>query len=243
VVAALRNALDEGTRERLTAPLRVHVDPRLPARQAPLNGIEVHVSSRELLVASAALAELPAQAWRHELLHALAPAPPPLSRVGRQLWSTLEEGLVTFLTDVDGGQRAAASPMAAQDALEHRDGSGPQLLPLIDWLESPAYDPHPLAAGLAHELARTPAEASPFLDCLTSEPARPSPEPGLPELGLAPAGLPTELTGVFVAFVGRCPVGAQAHWATALQHWWGAPPAPGTGSARGKAAARGLESR
>jgi len=262
VLSALEKATGAGIGERLAAPLRVHLDPDLPARQAPLRGIEVHVSSREILVERAALAELPERAWRHEVLHALAATPPPLlSRAGRQLWLTLEEGVVAFSTDVGAGRAAEAS---AADA----DG-GPRLLPLIEWLESSAYDPHALAAGLARELEGTGADASAFLDCLARAPAwvqhrASSPSrsgareataesaptglalPGAEQAALAlpQLALPVELADVFAAFGARCAAGAQAHWAAALERWWGPPPAPPGGErVFGKAAARALESR
>lgn len=279
VLAALEAALGNGTggaiRQTLDerrAILRIHVDPRLPARQAPLGGIEVHVSSRELLVERAALAALPDRAWRHELLHALAPSPPPLSRAGRQLWLTLEEGLVAFLTDVGDGPAADTLPSAplpaGADAADGRAADRrPQLLPLLEWLESPAYDPHPLAAGLARALENTGAEASSLLDCLTADPARvqhgasnvsssvgreaaaeaaSTPRPlahaALPVAAVS--ALPAELADVFAMFGARCSAGAQAPWGAALARWWGTPPArPSSEEPPGKAAARALESR
>jgi hypothetical protein len=263
IEAALGSGVGRAIRERLAAPLHVHIDPRLPARQAALGGVEVHVSSREILVAGAALQELPERAWRHELLHALAPPPPPLSRAGRQLWSTLEEGLVAFLTD--GGAGAAEMWRARPEATQARAADRrPALLPLIEWLESPAYDPHPLAAGLARELAEAGAPASSFLDCLTLEPpavqhavssaaaasgrqttaSRRSARPQVTAAARAAPSLPDELLEVFGAFAARCPAGAQVRWATAVERWWGAPPAtPASRGPVGKAAARVLESR
>lgn len=256
VLGAIEVALGEGiggaVRERLAAPLQVHLDPRLPARHAALHGIEVHVSSRDILVERAALTALPERAWRHELLHALAPAPPPASRAGQKLWLTLEEGLVAFLTDVEAG-RAMEAPFVGTDAASgHAAGAEPQLLPLLEWLESPAYDPHPLAGGLARELGNLGAEAASFLDCLTLDPARVQHgasaqtvrAPLDASLPAALSELPAELVDVFVAFGARCSAEAQGHWAAALGRWWGAPPAlHGSAGPPGKAAARAFESR
>jgi hypothetical protein len=139
-------------------------------------------------------------------------------------------------------------------------------LPLLEWLESPAYDPHPLAAGLARELAGTGADAASLLDCLTLEPARmqhsspralrsvereasvestrSAPQPPEGRLQAALSELPTELADVFLAFGGRCSAGAQVDWTAAIERWWGMPWASrGAPRALGKAAAPALESR
>jgi hypothetical protein len=176
--------------ERLPIPLRVHVDPRLPAGQAPLGGIEVHVSSRELLVARTALPQLPPEAWRHELLHSLSAPPPASSEVARRLWLTLEEGLVQYLT---------ATPAQVD---------GPSVL-APDWeqLALPGYDPHELAHGWAVELAQAASarlELQAALDCLGAAP---------------PAGTLRTLQQAARAFVERCPASVTPVLQQALRRW------------------------
>jgi hypothetical protein len=183
--------------ELLPRPLRVHVDPRLPAREAPLAGIEVHVSSRELLVARSALPELPEQAWRHELLHVLAAAPPEASEVARRLWLTLEEGLVQYATERSFGS-AAAAPAALQ---------APMAPPAPPWeqLALPAYDPHELAHGWASEL-RHSAPPLELVDAVACASARPS----APVHTLQQAAL---------SFARRCPANVAPVLQEALQRW------------------------
>jgi hypothetical protein len=202
VLEPLSRALRGFPLERLHAPLAVHVDPRLPSREAPLAGIEVHVSSRELLVRSAALDELPAEAWRHELLHALAPQPGVSTPEAKRLWLTLEEALVTRLVEIapgPGEPRREPTPPRLD---------GPR--PVDALLASPAYDPHPLAAGLVRELRRETSggDAAPWLDCL-----------GAPPSGRSPA----TPAAVFRRFAERCPAPVREALGHALARWWPAP--------------------
>ena len=201
VLAPLSRALRGFPLERLQAPLAVHVDPRLPSREAPLAAIEVHVSSRELLVRAAALEALAPEAWRHEVLHALAPPPTSSTPEAKRLWLTLEEALVTRLSEIAPGAEPHPEPAPLQLA-------GPR--PVDALLASPAYDPHPLAAGLARELRRELAErdAAPGLDCLGAPPAGPSPA--------TPAA-------VFRRFMERCPAPVREGLERALGRWWPAP--------------------
>jgi hypothetical protein len=201
VLAPLSRALRGFPLERLHAPLAVHVDPRLPSREAPLAGIEVHVSSRELLVRASALSALPPDAWRHEVLHALAPAPASSTPEARRLWLTLEEALVTRLSEIAPGAEPHGEPTPT-----HLPGPRP-----VDaLLASPAYDPHALAAGLARELRRelTERDAAPGLDCLGAPPA---------------GGSPATPAAVFRRFAERCPAPVREALQRALARWWPAP--------------------
>ncbi len=208
-----------GFRRRLPVPMRVHVNPRLPARQAPLAGIEVHVTTREVLVSSSALDALDAEVWRHELLHVLAARPPEASPIGRRLWLTLEEGVVEYLMGETRGRRPAATHVA------------PPVLPALEWLASPAYDPHPLAEALAGELGRV--EPHPVLDRWLSCLAAVSSMPGngldadwLNEDGDARGRAPRPpgaFASIFGAFTSRCSPDAASHLSAAIGRWWGMP--------------------
>jgi hypothetical protein len=201
VLAPLSRGLQGFPLERLRGPLAVHVDPRLPSREAPLAGIEVHVSTRELLVRSSALEALPPEAWRHEVLHTLAPPPASDTPQVKRLWLTLEEALVTRLSEIAPGAEPHREP-----ALPHLDGPRP-----VDaLLASPAYDPHPLAASLVRELRREIAPETPalWLDCLAAPPAE------------QPAATPA---AVFRRFVERCPAPARQALGRALARWWPEP--------------------
>ncbi|HTV20775.1 MAG TPA: hypothetical protein VMG12_18955 [Polyangiaceae bacterium] len=346
VLAAIAQALEGLPPEPFRRPLRVHLSPRLPPRQAPIAGVEVHVTRRELLVAPAALEELQGrqglgelaqEMWRHELLHALAPAPPELPLEARRLWLTLEEGLVTFVarasltggrtlgvaasdfrgapgasqaespaTEVtatrddagtrarravrDGGsarddapnrgdapahdlatdrdervalderdveldgsahlERAARDDGSARDELASGQLGARLAVPLEALLASPAYDPHPLAAGLALELARDAARVplGDWLDCIS---ARPSEVAGSTLASKAPAGasaLPARraASDVFRAFVGRCTADRGRALDAAIARWWVDEPAPSprrSASSALKATARAEDSR
>lgn len=224
VVTALEAALQQFPRERLEEPVRVHLDPRLPRRQAPLRGIEVHVTSREILIDEAALAGLEPAAWRHELFHTLAAAPPSSSPVARRLWLTLEESLVAHLTLAWEPRRhaAPAPPRPWPPASEQ------------DWaeLEMGSYDPHPLAELLTHELAlaEPSLEASAALRCLTAPP-------------LAASGAPETLRDSARAFVVRCPEEATGPLRSAIARWLPEPPSPLPSGALDNAAALAEESR
>src|SRR5688572_13448680 len=89
VLEPLGDALLDFPGQRLREPLQVHLDPRLPARHAPLTGIEVHVTSREVLLASAIAGTIGPEEWRHELMHTLAATPPETGAEARRLWLTL----------------------------------------------------------------------------------------------------------------------------------------------------------
>lgn len=190
--------------DRVPRLLRIHLDPRLPSGEAPLGAAEVHVSSRELLITDAALAQLPARAWRHELLHVLAAAPPPASEVARRLWLTLEEGLVQYaaqrserLAALPGGREAPAFPALPA--------------PVWEQLALPVYDPHELAAGWASQLERAqpPLELPAAVACLAA-PA---------------AAAVTTLHEAASGFVQRCPADVAPVLHLALQRWlpgeWG----------------------
>lgn len=224
---------------RIAAPLRVHLDPRLPSRQAPLAGIEVHVSRRELLVARAVLDELGPGVWRHELLHTLAAPPPASSSQARHLWLTLEEALVSHVERASQGGREAAPGSAGRSAPGARPRSSAparRALPAGTVLASAAYDPHPLAAGLARELERSEAAVpvGAWLSCLAAQPAA------------LPAGAAT--TDVFQAFSARCSPATAAELSRSIGGWWVEPETlaglvfPRGARAR-KAAARAGESR
>jgi hypothetical protein len=202
-------------RGRLRNPLRVHLDPALPRRQAPLAGIEVHVGRRELLVARSVLDELGPEVWRHELLHTVAAPPPEGPSPARRLWLTLEEGLVAHVerASTHAGRTALPSDAAGIEP------SGPRLLsasalharralPAAALLADPAYDPHPLAAGLARELERgepdVPIEA--WMGCLVARPRE------LPPRAAA--------SDVFQAFVERCSLDAASELSRAIGRWW-----------------------
>jgi hypothetical protein len=239
VLAGIGRALADFPRERLHEPLRIHLEPRLPARQAPLSGIEVHVTSREVLLASAALGGLGPEAWRHELFHTLAAAPPPMSSAARRLWLTLEEGVVGYLTLAT----ASAPERDAREAIvESRITPTTKplahLLPLLEWLSSPAYDPHPLAAGLTRELARVGPRASleAWLDCLSATPntERDRADSGTTAAEAPGTRLPAPLRATFRLFIGRCSPPARAAFSTALAGWWGEPlmAEPGNATAR-----------
>jgi hypothetical protein len=210
VHAALSDPLARFPRERLLGPLRVHLDPRLPSAQAPLAGIEVHVTSRELLVTGAALGALGADAWRHELFHGLAAAPPAGSSSARRLWLTLEEGLVSHLAP------NAADPAPAPPGVDAHREPGEAAFEL---LAVPAYDPHQLAEGFTQELER----ASPQLaveDAVACLAAVPQPAPHAVET----------LRSVVRRFAERCPANAARVLSRALAHWlpaalspWAAP--------------------
>jgi hypothetical protein len=256
VLDALGAALLEFPRQRLHEPLKVHLDPRLPARHAPLAAIEVHVTSREVLVTSAALATLAPEVWRHEVLHTLAAPPPQTSAEARRLWLTLEEGVVGYLT---GATEDRQAPGATDRRRSAANESMTRVLPLLEWLGSPAYDPHPLAAGLTRQLTRvTPrAPLEPWLDCLAAEPAeRTADSSPAGTSGTFTAPLPDALAAVFRAFIGRCSADVQATLSTAVAGWWGEPPTgrplaprpltarrPIDGRQPGKAAASSPESR
>lgn len=197
--AALRDARSGLPPEHLPRPLRVHVDPRLPAGEAPLSGAEVHVSSRELLVTRAALGSLPTEVWRHELLHALAAPPPPASDVARRLWLTLEEGLVQYaaqhteqLAPALGGTAAPGLPLPPP--------------PVWEQLALPAYDPHELAQGWASELERTRPllELTAAVSCLSTPPA---------------ATAMATLQQAAQRFAERCPPAVAPVLQRALQRW------------------------
>jgi hypothetical protein len=247
VLAELEGAFFSGLERRLPEPLGVHLDPLLPARHAPLAGIEVHVTSRELLVATSALDALGRESWRHELLHAMASAPPPLGAAARRLWLTLEEAIVGYLARTTITDRPDADARAAPHAAQLEWGlSGPNhVVPLLEWLASPAYDPHPLAAGLGRELERSAPRPAlePWLDCLSAAPEGGPPRP-LQPTAFATA-LPAPLAGVFEPFVTRCPAEVGAALSAALDRAWGAPPErrPTETALPGKAAALGGESR
>lgn len=234
VLDTLRAALSRFPRERLRSPLRVHLDPRLPARHAPLGGVEVHVTSREILVASARLDAFGPEVWRHELLHTLAAPPPPGPADARRLWLTLEEALVGLL--------AASLPLAPNGALAPLESSSPPNapgggspipaaprpgmaplppapLPASAWLASPGYDPHPLASGLTRTLQK--AAPRPDLDawlrCLETPALPPAPAPAPPS---ARSG---QLARVLRRFAERCPPGVAPELRQALERWWGEP--------------------
>jgi hypothetical protein len=239
VLAAVERALADIPRGRLHEPLRIHLEPRLPARQAPLSSIEVHVTSREILLASAALGRLGPEAWRHELFHTLAATPPPMSSAARRLWLTLEEGVVGYLTLATGGGPERDGRDAVVDSgFTSQTRPGARLLPLLEWLSSPAYDPHPLAAGLTRELARVGPRArlEAWLDCLSAVPnaERDPAGSGTTAAETSERRLPAPLTATFRLFIGRCSAPAQATFSTALAGWWGEPliPEPGNATAR-----------
>jgi hypothetical protein len=223
-------------RGRFGAPLRVHLDPALPSRQAPLAGIEVHVSHRELLVARSVLGDLGPEVWRHELLHTIAAPPPEVASPARRLWLTLEEGLVEHVERVSTGAGATALPGDAV-AIEPGERAASVLLarralPAAALLADPAYDPHPLAAGLARELGRggRAVPVGTWVDCLAARPSA------------LPAG--AAAADVFRAFAGRCSLAAANELSRAIGRWWveaEPPPAP-LASVR-KAAARAGDSR
>jgi hypothetical protein len=226
VLAEVDRALADFPPERLREPLRIHLEPRLPARQAPLAGIEVHVTSREVLLARAALGGLGPEAWRHELFHTLAAAPPPMSSAARRLWLTLEEGVVGYLTLATGGTPERDARDAIVDSTSTPQPSA-RLLPLLEWLSSPAYDPHPLATGLTRELARVGPRArlEAWLDCLSAVPDAERDPAGSSTTAAETPGirLPTPLRATFRLFISRCSPPAQATFSTALAGWWGEP--------------------
>jgi hypothetical protein len=245
--ANLEPTLDTGSsaaaggleRGRFRKPLRVHLDPTLPRRQAPLAGVEVHVGRRELLVARSVLDELGPEVWRHELLHMVAAPPPEGPSPARRLWLTLEEGLVAH---VERASTRAGRTALSSDAVGIEPGEPGELaasslqarraLPAAALLADPAYDPHPLAAGLALELERggpvVPIEA--WVDCLAAGPRE------LPARAAA--------SDVFRAFVERCSLDAASELSRAIGRWWveAEPPPVAPASAR-KAAAPAADSR
>jgi hypothetical protein len=247
VLMQLERALSDLPSEAYRRPLRVHIDPRLPPRQAPLAGIEVHVSSRELLVTSTALPQLPVAVWRHELLHVLAAAPPELGAGARKLWLSLEEGVVMYLDQTEGAMFRAE--LSGAEAMARAPAAPAGITPAPPYwamaLASPGYDPHPLAAELARTLrALEPQPDLPaWLSCLAS-PA---------ELG-APADAPEARLGAL--FGERCSSKVAAQLSAALglerrgppREWQpaGGVPAVSTtesvGFGAGKAAARAAES-
>jgi hypothetical protein len=218
----------------LPETLGVHLDPQLPGHHAPLAGIEVHVSSREVLVAVSALDELGGEAWRHELLHAMAPPPPPLQPDARRLWLTLEEAVVGHLARapnaLERGRVDSGLDEGGESGNDARlDGRSPppsQVVPLLEWLASPAYDPHPLAARLARELERlapSPAIES-WLACLAADPesGRAPSRPGSEAFtGTFASALPVALAGVFAPFIARCPADVAASLSAAIDAGWG----------------------
>ncbi len=207
VLAALGAAVESFPSDRLHGPLRVHIDPRVPHAEAPVTSIEVHATSRELLVSSGAALQLPPAAWTHELLHALAPPPPVLALAGRRLWLTLEEGLVSHLTAaLDPGHADAAA------SADHH-----QLTADWEQLALPEFDPHALAAGFTHELQRgnqnlqAPKMFEGLLDCLAAQ-TKPAPA--------------EKLRDVARAFVARCAPGPQELLESAAQSWLPQPLSP-----------------
>jgi hypothetical protein len=231
------SAAAEGVgRGRFGAPLRVHLDPALPSRQAPLAGIEVHVSRRELLVARSRLDQLGPEVWRHELLHTIAAPPPESAGPARRLWLTLEEGLVEHVERASTRAERTAPPSDAV-AFEPSELAVSVLLarralPAAALLADAAYDPHPLAAGLARELERggraVPVGA--WMDCLAAPP------PALPARAAA--------SDVFRAFAGRCSLAAANELSGAIGRWWvEAEPPPAPRASVRNAAARAGDSR
>jgi hypothetical protein len=205
----------------LSEPLRVHVDPRLPARQAPVNGIEVHASSREILLDAGALFELPLAAWRHELFHAVSAPPPVTALAPRQLWLTLEEGLVgylTFLTEPGAGARG-------------RFGVEPGFVPAWEELGGDAFDPHPLARQLTRELIETAPRlsAAAWLDCARAQPL--------------PAGGSEALHDVALGFVSRCALPARQALAAAASRWLPGPLSPWPSPRAGEVTAPSAKTR
>ena len=216
VALQLRRALDSLPPLPFERPLQVHLDPRLPPGQAALGGLEVHVSSRALLITRSALAAAATSAWRHELLHALAAAPPEHGPSGaRHLWLALEEGLVQYLAGAPEAERAPPElPPHAEHAVPY----------WAEALASPGYDPHPLAAQLAGALR----DIDPRPDLLAWLPCLVAP-PGHAAMSLAE--LPRR-------FAERCPAGAASRLRQAL----GARVPLAGHAAAGKAAARAAES-
>lgn len=226
--AARGAAFDGVERTRFVAPLRVHLDPRLPSRQAPLAGIEVHVGRRELLVARSVLDDLGPEVWRHELLHTLAAPPPEGPSPTRRLWLTLEEALVAHIEQASAPARESPPPNAAAGSKLDGLRAAPLALPAAALLADPAYDPHPLAAGLARELARAEIAVPPaaWMDCLAALPLE------------QPAG--AAAADVFRAFFARCSAAPANELSSAIARWWvEAEPAAALASARNAAAQRG----
>lgn len=222
-------------RSRLGRPLRVHLDPALPRRQAPLAGVEVHVGLRELLVARSALGALAPEGWRHELLHTIAAPPPDVPSPARRLWLTLEEGLVEHVGRAQTHAARTAPPGDAVDidtrALPASALLARRALPAAALLADPAYDPHPLAAGLARELERAEpvVPLGAWMDCLAARP------PELPARATAP--------DVFQAFVERCSPAAARELSRAIGRWWVEAEPPAVLARARKAAARAGDSR
>jgi len=176
--------------------------------------------------------------WRHELLHTIAAPPPEGPSPARRLWLTLEEGLVVHVERASTRAGRTALP-SDEVAIEPSDEVAiePSLLarralPAAALLADPAYDPHPLAAGLARELERggRVVPVREWVDCLAARP------PALPARAAA--------SDVFRAFAARCSLAAASGLSAAIGRWWveaEPPPAP-LASAR-KAAARAGDSR
>lgn len=207
-------------------PLDVHLDPRLPPGQAALGGLEVHVSSRSLLVTRGALEAAATGVWRHELLHALAAAPPAHAQSGaRHLWLALEEGLVQYLAGSLG-----VPPSARHASLT---ASAREVPYWAEALASPGYDPHPLAAQLARSLRDIDPqpELHDWLPCLAA-----APEQAAVTLGALP-----------LRFAERCPAGAARQLRQALGARATTLPVDAVADTRhaapGKAAAHAPESR
>jgi hypothetical protein len=187
-------------------------------------GIEVHLTSREILVRRAALHELGTPAWQHELFHTMAAPIPAASTHARRLWATLEEGLVAYLTRVAAVTRGAG-------AVDPRAWPDPEP---ADWeqLVMASYDPHPLAALLTQELvwAEPRMDMTLALDCLVA-----TPEP--------PQHLPDTLRDSARRFVSRCPNGAAALLGLAVARWMPESLSPWPSIEMGNAAAPDPETR
>jgi hypothetical protein len=104
-------------------------------------------------------------------------------------------------------------------------------LPAAALLADPAYDPHPLAAGLARELERAEpvVPLGAWMDCLAARP------PELPAGATAP--------DVFRAFVERCAPASARELSRAIGRWWVEAEPPAVLARARKAAARAGDSR
>ena len=156
--------------------------------------------------------------------------PPEGASPARRLWLTLEEGLVVHVERAS--TRAGRTALPSDEVAIEPSLLARRALPAAALLADPAYDPHPLAAGLARELERggRVVPVREWVDCLAARP------PALPARAAA--------SDVFRAFAARCSLAAASGLSAAIGRWWveaEPPPAP-LASAR-KAAARAGDSR
>ncbi len=175
--------------------LVVHVEPRLPQDQAAVNGIEVHVGSRQVLVTTDALSTLPARAWVHELAHVVAQEPPS-KRISARIALTVEEAFAQAV------EERLLDRRTGHETPNYDAESAPWEL-----LAETGYDPHVLAAPLAAALRQdTRLGVADLLSCLKGS-------------GRSAHSEPTTVGATLVHFVQGCDEAARPVVHRVLVNW------------------------